>query len=603
MLSLNQCTVQWQDSKQQLEIQRKKGKKGSYVQLEEQRTNVSGYLEVGMIEAVPLITYRAEQSEMFYPLLLREEATYLITALIPKRVSEQATFTGPFADNYANQYIEFFPRNYWKEKKIGDELFIEVMGELNTKNFVGILDLSLDRKHFFICEIAAKKINYENDYRDFLNKIAEESSNLIMQFGGLSYSKVSSSNTYSSEFSQIIQLRSIMKDLPLAMDTIMNKLHNKLDSVSIIEPIGMSQNPNGFQMISKPYLLELQTGGILKEKFSGYTPRKLIAVKRSETIDTPENRYIKNFLEELDYIIHSLKRSLERIIQNDKKKKIFLLYATEVNSWLTIVEDYLNSPTFRQIGKMEFFPSNSQVLQNRAGYQDIFLLDLRLQSGLSMTWNPLEAVTSDIYVKPIYELYEIWCFFALRSVLRDIFGSEDKASNVWSEEKGNINFNLKKGTSSCLVFQKNNAKIMFYYNKEFSRQTRFGKSYSLKFKPDFTLYIADRSDIESGYFIHFDSKYKIEHLDELQSDSKMSKKEDLVKMHAYKDGIIRTLGSFVLYPGNEFKNYQEGDEILPGIGAIPLSPNDDESKNNLKNFIEEIFSHLLKLQSVKTIES
>lgn len=596
MFSLNQCIVQWKDSKQQLKIQKKNGKKGKFIQLDGYCPNLSGYLEIDRIEDSPLITYREEKSEMFYPLLLREETTYLITALILKKGLNDTRFTIPFIDRYANQYIELFPQNYWREKKINNEIFIEVTGELNTKNFVGMLDLSLDRKHSFLCEIAARKINYEEDYRDFLNKIAEESSNLIMQFGGLSHSKVLNNSTSSIEFSQIIQLRSIMKDLPEAIDTIINKLKNKLDSTLVIDPIGISQNFNAFQMISKPYLLELQNGGLLKDKFRGYTPQNLIAVKRNETIDTPENRFIKNFLEELHYIIHSLKKILERTLQIDKKKKTFIKYTSEVNSWLTIIEDYLNNPSFRKISKMEFIPSNSQVLQNSAGYQAIFLLDLRLQSGLSLSWNPLEAVTSDVYIKPIYELYEIWCFFTFRSVLCDIFGSECEFINIWSQEKGKINFNLKKGNSSCLVFQKNNVKIMFYYNKEFSQQTLVGQSYSLKFKPDFTLYIADVSNIDRGYFIHFDSKYKVGNLDKLQIESKISKKEDLVKMHAYKDGINRTLGSYVLYPGNEFTNYQEGKEILPGIGAIPLNQNDEESKNNLKNFIEEIFSFVIKLK-------
>ena len=52
------------------------------------------------------------------------------------------------------------------------------------------------------------------------------------------------------------------------------------------------------------------------------------------------------------------------------------------------------------------------------------------------------------------------------------------------------------------------------------------------------------------------------------------KNADLLKMHTYNDAIRRTIGSYVLYPGeSNLSDENESifslyDEILPGVGAL-----------------------------------
>ncbi|MCM2676412.1 DUF2357 domain-containing protein [Alkalicoccobacillus plakortidis] len=590
MLALNQFVIKWEDTNIQLEIQMITGEKGSIIQLEDSKPNVFGYLSAeNKEEEFPTLGYNIPKLNMFHSLLLREESSYLLKILLPKKHLEESDFSSPFANSYVNHFIKLFPSNIWRKIRINEQEFIEVLGELHTKNFVGTLDLSINNRHSFLCEVAAKKVNYENSYSELLNNIAEESSNLIMQFSGLTSTKVLNDNSNSIIFSKVIQLRSIMKELPLAIDIILNNIHSNIDKESILEPIGFGHISDYSSITSKSYVLDLQVGGTLNKKFRGYTPQKIISDQSKESIDTVENRYVKNFLEETHYLVNNLVRQIRLVIKKSSKNKLYKIYISETNSWLTILEDYLNNNIFRKVSKLKYFPSNSQVLQNRVGYQDLLLLDLRLQSGLSLSWNPIEAITSDVYVKPIYELYEIWCFFIIRNSLGNIFGTENKESNVWYQENGSINFNLKKGTNSCLVYQRNKIKVNLYYNKEFSKQTTLGKSYSIKLRPDFTIFISDSTRRENGYYIHFDAKYRIEKLNQYHElDTKTSKKDDLVKMHAYKDAIDKSLGSYVLYPGNEFINFQESSTILPGIGAIPLIPNINDTKNKFELFLVEI---------------
>ncbi|UTI43283.1 DUF2357 domain-containing protein [Niallia sp. RD1] len=592
MLSLNQFIIKWPNSKKSLKVQRNSGGIGPSAQLvnENVHYNVTAFLEAKMLEEItPMISYNEDSSNLFHPFALREEGTYIITAIVPKQSLTQDS--GPFIDNYTNHYIEFFPMDYWRETDIHGELFVEIIGELSTKNFVGTLDLSLGTAEVFLCEIAARKIDYERDYTYFLNEIAEESSNLLMQFGGLTRIHISNNELHSDKFSQIFQLRSIMKELPEAIDTVLLKFHNKLYSNEIHEPIGLGKLPDTQLMAQKIFHLDLKPKGILDKKFNGYTPERIVTTEKNETNDTPENRYIKAFLEELHFIIQKLHKTLEQNTNMGNPKKIFLLYELEVRKWLDIIENYLSLYEFRGIGRMNFFPSNSQVLQNRAGYQDVLLLDLRLQSGMQLNWNPLMAVTNDIYVKPVYELYEVWCFFILRNILRELLGSEIKTINLFTNDS-KVNFNLRKGSASGLVFQKGKTMLTLYYNKEFSRHTKGEKSYSLSFRPDFTFQFSNEGKDYPNYLIHFDAKYKIDNLNDLESEIKSSKKEDIIKMHAYKDGILNTLGAYVLYPGNEFRNFQVGNDIIPGIGAVPLAPNNTDARSKLKSFISDIINHM-----------
>ena len=49
-------------------------------------------------------------------------------------------------------------------------------------------------------------------------------------------------------------------------------------------------------------------------------------------------------------------------------------------------------------------------------------------------------------------------------------------------------------------------------------------------------------------------------------------KDDVSKMHAYRDAIRKSAGAYVLFPGTYEDKFEEFDEILPGVGAFPLRP-------------------------------
>lgn len=116
---------------------------------------------------------------------------------------------------------------------------------------------------------------------------------------------------------------------------------------------------------------------------------------------------------------------------------------------------------------------------------------------------------------------------------------------------------------------------------------------------------------ELEVWLHFDAKYRVDNLlaqltsapdsDELSGEPMTSggaKRDDLLKMHAYRDAISRTAGAYVLYPGSEILNIRRHPgfkELLPGLGAFPLRPSSDglpSSSQAIDQFLSDVLTHV-----------
>ncbi|WP_244117073.1 nuclease domain-containing protein [Burkholderia contaminans] len=116
--------------------------------------------------------------------------------------------------------------------------------------------------------------------------------------------------------------------------------------------------------------------------------------------------------------------------------------------------------------------------------------------------------------------------------------------------------------------------------------------------------------------LHFDAKYRVDFVreifgadneEEITADSESptrlerggSLRNDLLKMHAYRDAIHRTAGAYVPYPGGDDEGdglrYPEYHELLPGLGAFVLRPTDTgiaSGTSALQRFINDVLNHV-----------
>jgi hypothetical protein len=157
----------------------------------------------------------------------------------------------------------------------------------------------------------------------------------------------------------------------------------------------------------------------------------------------------------------------------------------------------------------------------------------------------------------------------------------------------------------------------FAYNRRFkvTRGRHESGSWTRRLHPDYTLTFWPDGQTEEEaeqrellVHVHFDAKYRVENIEELfggneadDADDEIEgtyKRQDLLKMHAYRDAIKRSQGAYVLYPGRnviaeKFKGFFH--EILPGLGAFGIAPDENgaaRGMESLENFLDEILKHL-----------
>lgn len=79
------------------------------------------------------------------------------------------------------------------------------------------------------------------------------------------------------------------------------------------------------------------------------------------------------------------------------------------------MQNILHHRIWRQIGEFKGFRQESSVLQKRTGYSQIYRLWYILQSGLGFYEG-----SNEIGVRPIWELYELWCFLKMKQLMMDV---------------------------------------------------------------------------------------------------------------------------------------------------------------------------------------
>lgn len=175
-------------------------------------------------------------------------------------------------------------------------------------------------------------------------------------------------------------------------------------------------------------------------------------------------------------------------------------------------------------------------------------------------------------------------------ILKELCGSAIDFDDIFKASADKMTISLKEGTvkSFDISLEGKDIAIDLLYNKTFAKNKSDYMSYSVELRPDYSLNIHIG---EKDYLIHFDAKYK------LNIEDESFKNQDIVKMHAYKDAILGTVGAYVLYPGEKNKIYYENrDEKLESVGAFPLRPGDN--LHNRKKISEFIYKKIVDLSDL-----
>lgn len=507
--------------------------------------------------------------------------------------------------------------------KLGDKKTYKIAGTLNFRSYVGksFLDVRKDgiASVKIPIEVRSKKIDYFNQYSAMIADLSQHSLSLIFEVNSPLYQEFEldyrQKETYYEDF-MFLEYLFRQENLPSIFEYLSKNLHSQLKNHIETVPISFASNVNQNSLkniISKPNkLVKVNSNLEIADKLNGYLPMEIEQTKHEDVIDIPENRFFKHFLE----LIRDL---VDRLLETSKEGYIKdkLLYFSDE------IEYYLSSKFFNHISDMDYVPFNSQILQKKEGYREIFQYFLMLEFSFRLSWDEVNNQFKG-FEKKLSELYEYWCYFKLLKVLNDLSVIKVNFEDVFKINKDNWSLGIKKGERSRKRFKLNlygyDIEIELFYNLRFSDGSKY-RSYSLAFKPDYTLLVTIGDTIN---YIHFDAKYRseleivdfydkivsekelneeIDKRDNLEEKEAVFKDGDIYKMHTYKDSILKTEGSYVLYPGNKTKQFFESNTIIPSVGAFSLTPGNDEiEEDNLEMFIKEVLKTLLYYQGLITLD-
>lgn len=504
------------------------------------------------------------------------------------------------------------------------------LGTIAPNIFVGTLSIPLLEKESsqerckVELEVQSIKSGYRDDYRDMLELITEKCTDLLLQANSpvsqhfeIDYTK--DSQTLYQKFAFIMSV--------IGTDEFAEAIHRIVTApVTKWTETTEEKDIRNARRFSNANIKEILKGGrrtklpethYLRSYGIDTLPERITIIRKTDSVDTPENRFIK----------HVLENFLKFCTDINNKAKEFGHMKMENESELLIreLEGQLHHTVFKDISRPTTLKLNSPVLQRKEGYREVLRVWLMFDLAAKLIWKGGD----DIYSggkKDIATLYEYWLFFKLLDLFQSIFEIEPKdISDLIKETPDGLNLQIKQGKFTALrgVYDSGNRKlnIRFNYNRSFSGKKNYpdSGSWTTTLRPDYTLSFwpfgiseTEAEKQELIVHVHFDAKYKIANLtdfleqntendlDEEKAENRKGiyKNGDLLKMHAYKDAIRRTGGAYVLYPGDKSINQKGFHEIIPGLGAFPVKPSKTESGiGELKAFILEIIEHFINRAS------
>jgi len=315
--------------------------------------------------------------------------------------------------------------------------------------------------------------------------------------------------------------------------------------------LSILHNPQEWQPTSRAFPLAVA--------LKGRAPARVWQRRPEETADTPENRFVLHFLQQVLVAAEGLPaQPWWRNVPLDRQGC--------VREAASLLHQALALAPLDEVGPMQRLPFSSQVLLRREGYREMLALWRLFQQARRPLFAPLQQA---IELRDIATLYEFWVFFALVEEIGVCLGESpvidlrpsDKRGLEWHSE-------ARFGEKGTLV-----------YSRGFRRPT----SYSLPLRPDFTWMVGGRPEVVLDAKFHLE-RAELEAGEEEDTPQATAKRADLYKMHTYRDALgVRA--AVAVYPGDEAVFYECAwgkrpgitlSELLlgeaRGIGALPMRP-------------------------------
>jgi predicted component of viral defense system (DUF524 family) len=312
------------------------------------------------------------------------------------------------------------------------------------------------------------------------------------------------------------------------------------------------------------------------------------------TVDVPENRFVKVFLDQALGIVDQMQVAAENSTTPSFRDRV----KSECVAMRKKLLERRRASLWTEVGKMGRLPAESTVLQGRRGYREVYRHFLRLRMTARVPLNPANSMWQ-LESKDIAQLYELWCFFQVEQSVTSALGSAPTKAGIpiVGDLAARLPYDFRVAWEDGTTL---------FYNRSYSRAEKRPRSYSVPLRPDIVLRVPNGPN--KGEHI-FDAKFRLQRLDELVSADEAAEDEeeeaerrgvfklaDLYKMHTYRDAIPSARSVWILFPGSEFAFFPAEDSltsdlkagkrvqtvkalpsVVTGVGAIPVVPGATQS--------------------------
>lgn len=453
--------------------------------------------------------------------------------------------------------------------------------------------------------VASPKLDTKNDLRQITALINQEYENYVFDYLTLTFS--SFSLVRAERNNSIIWLsifRSVVDDYFKSVRFIMSRPNNK--------PMRKTYHarPERIRRWSQQEEERYRNMGTDADKhYFRYE-------QMENTVNTRENRFVK-------YSLHVLGKKFREVFSevSGLSKDMDAEERKNLAEYTHTFRQLETSAFFQKVGEFEGFRQESTILQQRSGYSQIYKAWLMLKNSLDL----VDGKT-DIGMKKIWELYEIWCFLVMKRLIAKVLGLDLNDSEHVREDKSQMLNTMVKSEMTHVVEFDNKANgdvVRLEYQHTYNRSTKEFKTTTTEQRPDIVVTIRKPDGFVLTYL--YDAKYRVQ---DDKNDCELDDGADIDiadyplpdainQMHRYRDAIYyamkederprgkEIIGGYILFPGRT-----EGDAIenryfyksirMVNIGAFPLLPADEEHRDDvvLCDLLEKHLKEILTENSV-----
>jgi Domain of unknown function (DUF2357)/PD-(D/E)XK nuclease superfamily len=539
-------------------------------------------------------------------------------------IAEGGTYRFQIELDSATDYVRVEP---------GEELFSfdderRLHGRMQSRQHVGRLRVRIEdaksgRGGWAELEVQPTKLRYELEYRQMLEDITDVATEALLQgFApaalALEVDPEARPDLLYQQFA-LLHARLSSPELQGAIARVVNDPHVTWSKRVELQPPGRAIP--GSSMLGRALARpgpRAPTRGLLAVDSA---PLALERTRTDPSLDSVPNQFVKYALRRWRTVAQRLADNLGAI---EAVPGPIRRGRDVVGQVLRQLDGYLAEPLFREVGELTVFPGANQVLHKQHGYRQVlrtFVLG-ELGGRLSFDWDVEDAFAAN--QRNVATLYEYWAFLQLAEAVGAACG-ESRVVEALTTTSDGLSLSFKQGHASAVRWParagERDLEVDLFFNRTFlvSPQHVAESSWSRAMRPDASVRVRPRSRLpelahrgDLDLWLHFDAKYRLEAARdqfalasaddaeaaqeaEVAERTSTTKREDLLKMHAYRDAIRRSAGAYVLYPGDDRSlAFREFAEVLPGLGAFVLRPGSDaaaEGRTELKAFLDAVLLH------------